>query len=339
MPVDIPTTMTAIEIPVPGGPEKLVPGTRPVPEPKEGQVLVKVRSAGINRADTLQRQGKYPMPPGVSDVPGLECSGEIVALGSGVRGHAVGDAVCALLAGGGYAEYVAVPAPQCMPIPSGVGLVDAGGLPETYCTVWTNVFERSRLRPGEVFLIQGGTSGIGVTAIQLAKALGSPTLATAGSDEKCAACLELGADRAINYRTEDFVDVGKEFTQGRGVDVILDMVGGSYIQRQLELLAREGRLCFVALMDGTRAEVDFGLIHRKHLTVTGSTLRSRSVEDKGAICRALETKAWPLFAEGKCRPVTYRKLPLTEAAEAHRIMESSRHIGKILLVPDPADAA
>ena len=227
----IPATMTAIEIPTPGGPEQLVPASRPVPEPAHGEVLVRVAGAGINRADTLQREGKYPMPPGATDIPGLECSGVVVALGPGANRWQVGDRVCALLAGGGYAEYVSVPEPQCMPVPSGVDLVEAGGLPETFCTVWTNVFDRSRLKPGEVFLIQGGTSGIGFTAIQLAKAFGSPVLATAGSAEKCEACLGFGADRAINYKTEDFVAVGKEFTDGRGVDVILDMVGGSYIQR------------------------------------------------------------------------------------------------------------
>jgi NADPH:quinone reductase len=331
----IPATMTAIEIPTPGGPEKLVAGTRPVPKPGDGEVLVRVAGAGINRADTLQRQGLYPMPPGATDIPGLECSGVAVALGEGCSRWQVGDRVCALLAGGGYAEYVNVPEAQCMPVPAGVDLVEAGGLPETFCTVWTNVFERSRLKPGEVFLIQGGTSGIGVTAIQLAKAFGSPVLATAGTDEKCAACREFGADRAINYKTEDFVKVGMEFTEGRGVDVILDMVGGSYIQRQLEVLAREGRLCFVALMEGTIAsQVDFGLVHRKHLTVTGSTLRSRSVEAKGAICRALEEKAWPLFGSGALWPVTYERFALADASKAHELMESSQHIGKILLTTD-----
>jgi len=329
----IPDTMTAIEVRTPGGPEQLVATTRPVPKPEKGEVLVKIAGAGINRADTLQRQGKYPMPPGVTDIPGLECSGTVVALGEGAARFKVGDEVCALLSGGGYAEYVNVPEPQCMVLPPKVDLVTAGGIPETFCTVWTNVFDRSRLKPGEVFMVQGGTSGIGYTAIQLAKAFGSPVLATAGSDDKCKACVDFGADRAINYKTEDFVAVGKEFTQGRGVDVILDMVGGEYIPRQLEVLAREGRLCFVALMGGTKVTADFGMIHRKHLTVTGSTLRSRPVEAKGEICRALEEKVWPLFAEGKCWPVVYKSFPLAEAAEAHRLMESSAHIGKIMLVP------
>ena len=331
--MNIPATMTAIEIPKPGGPEALVPGTRPVPKPGKGEVLVKVAGAGVNRADVLQRMGRYPMPPGASDIPGLEASGTVVALGEGASRFAVGDEVCALLSGGGYAEYVNVPEPQCMTLPPGVDLVTAGGVPETFCTVWTNVFERSRLQPGETFLIQGGTSGIGYTSIQLAKAFGSPVLATAGSDEKCKACVEFGADRAINYKTEDFVAVGKEFTKGRGVDVILDMVGGSYIPRQLDLLAREGRLCFVALQSGTKVEADFGMIQRKHLMVTGSTLRSRTVEQKGSICRAIEEKVWPLFAARKCWPVVYKTFPLREAAEAQRLMESSQHIGKILLVP------
>ena len=328
----IPETMIAIEIPKPGGPEALVPGKRPVPKPGRGEVLIKIASAGINRADVLQRMGKYPMPPGATDIPGLECAGTVVACGEGANRFSNGDEVCALLSGGGYAEYVNVPEPQCMKLPPKVDLVAAGGIPETFCTVWTNVFERSRLQPGETFLVQGGTSGIGYTAIQLAKAFGSPALATAGSDEKCKACLEFGADRAINYRTEDFVAVGKEFTKGRGVDVILDMVGGDYIPRQLDLLAREGRLCFVALQAGSKVEADFGVIQRKHLTVTGSTLRPRSIEEKGSICRALEDKVWPLFAAGKCWPVIYKTFPLAQASEAQRLMESSQHIGKILLV-------
>ena len=238
----IPSRMTAIEVAEPGGPDQLKPVTRDVPQPGWGEVLIRVAGAGINRADTLQRQGLYPMPPGVTDIPGLECSGVVVALGEGCSRWQAGDRVCALLSGGGYAEYVTVPEPQCMAIPPGVDLVEAGGVPETFCTVWTNVFDRSGLQPGEVFMVQGGSSGIGVAAIQLAKAFGSPVLATAGSDEKCDACRSFGADRAINYRTEDFVEVGMDFTDGRGIDVILDMVGGSYIQRQLEVMAREGRL-------------------------------------------------------------------------------------------------
>ena len=310
----------------------LVPATRPMPEPKTGEVLIRIAAAGVNRADCLQRMGRYPMPSGASDIPGLECSGTVVKTGEEVSQWQIGDRLCALMVADGYSEYAAVPAVQCLPAPENVSLVDAAGLPETFSTVWTNVFERMRLRSGEVFLVQGGTSGIGITAIQLAKAFGAKVLATAGTDEKCRACLDYGADVAINYRTQDFLQVGKEFTGGRGVDAILDMVGGSYIPPQLELLAREGRLCFVALMQGAKVEADFGLVQRKHLTVTGSTLRSRSIDEKAAIIAALKEKVWPLWAAGRLRPFTYRKFPLTEAAEAHRLMESSRHIGKILLV-------
>jgi NADPH2:quinone reductase len=330
---NIPATQTVIEIKQPGGPEVLVPATRPVPEPKAGEVLIRIAGAGVNRADCLQRMGRYPMPPGAPDIPGLECSGTVVKLGDSVTEWKNGDQVCALMIGDGYGEYAAVPAVQCLPVPVGVGLVDAGGLPETFCTVWTNVFERMHLRSGETFLIQGGSSGIGITSIQLAKAFGCKVLATAGSDAKCAACRDFGADVAINYRTQDFVAVGKEATGGRGVDAILDMVGGDYIPREIELLAREGRLCFVALMAGTKVEADFGAIQRKHLTVTGSTLRSRTVAEKAAIVTALREKVWPLWGAGKLRPFTYRQFPLREAAEAHRLMESSQHIGKILLVP------
>jgi NADPH2:quinone reductase len=280
---NIPATQTVIEIKAPGGPEMLVPATRPVPEPKTGEVLIRIAGAGVNRADCLQRIGRYPMPPGAPDIPGLECSGTVVKTGEGVSQWQVGDRVCALMIGDGYGEYAAAPAVQCLPVPTGVDLVDAGGLPETFATVWTNVFERMHLQAGEVFLVQGGTSGIGITAIQLAKAFGAKVLATAGTDEKCRACLDYGADVAINYRTQDFVQVGKEFTGGRGVDAILDMVGGNYIPAQLDLLAREGRLCFVALMQGARVEADFGLIQRKHLMVTGSTVRSRTVEEKATI--------------------------------------------------------
>jgi NADPH2:quinone reductase len=330
---NLPATQTVIEIKAPGGPEMLVPATRPVPEPKPGEVLIRIAGAGVNRADCLQRMGRYPMPPGAPDIPGLECSGSVVKIGNGVSEWREDDQLCALLIGDGYGEYAAVPAAQCLPVPAGVSQVDAGGLPETFCTVWTNVFERMRLQSGEVLLVQGGSSGIGVTAIQLAKAFGAKVLATAGTDEKCRACLDYGADVAINYRSQDFVQIGKDFTNGRGVNAILDMVGGDYIPRQLELLAHEGRLCFVALMRGSQVETDFGLIQRKHLTVTGSTLRSRSVAQKAAIIAALKEKVWPLWAEGKLRPFTYRRFPLTDAAEAHRLMESSHHIGKILLVP------
>ncbi len=330
---NIPATQTVIAIREPGGPEVLAPATRPVPEPTIGEVLIRIAASGVNRADCLQRMGRYPMPPGAPDIPGLECSGTVVRLGEGVSRWQVGDQICALMIGDGYGEYAAVPAVQCLPVPSGVSLADAGGLMETFCTVWTNVFDRIHLAAGEVFLQQGGSSGIGITAIQLAKALGATVLATAGSDEKCAACRDYGADVAINYRTQDFVQVAKEFTYGRGVNAIFDMVGGDYIPRELDLLAHEGRLCFVALMRGTRVEADFGLIQRKHLTVTGSTLRSRTVAQKAAIVAALGERVWPLWAQGKLRPCTYKVFSLVEAAEAHRLMESSKHIGKILLVP------
>ena len=330
---NIPATQTVIEISKPGGPEVLVPGTRPVPEPKAGEVLIRIASAGINRADTLQRMGRYPMPPGASDIPGLECAGTIVKLGEGVSGFITGEEVCALLVADGYGEYAAVPAVQCLPVPQGVGMIDAGGLMETFCTVWTNVFDRIHLKPGEVLLQQGGSSGIGITAIQLAKAFGAKVLATAGSEEKCQACRDFGADVAINYKTEDFVKIGKEFTQGRGVDAIFDMVGGDYIPRELDLLAREGRLCFVALMGGAKIEADFGMIQRKHLTVTGSTLRGRSIAEKAQIVSALKDKVWPLWAEGKLRTCTYKTFPMAEASKAHALMESSQHIGKIILVP------
>jgi NADPH2:quinone reductase len=334
MSIRIPEAMTAIEIRAPGSADVLVPAERPVPRPGPGEVLIKVAAAGVNRADVLQRQGAYPMPPGApADVPGLEASGTVVAIGDGVQRWHVGDTLCALIIGGGYAEYVTAPEPQCLPVPAGVDLVAAGGLPETYCTVWTNVFDRARLRPGEVFLVQGGSSGIGVTAIQLAKAFGSPVLATAGSAAKCEACRSFGADRAINYRTEDFVAVGREFTQGRGVDVILDMVAGSYVACEIDLLARNGRLVFVAMMGGAKAEVDFRKITARMLTLTGSSLRSRSIAEKAEICAALERLVWPLFATRRTWPVVDRTFPLRQAADAHRLMESSAHIGKILLVP------
>jgi len=330
---NIPAAQTVIEIKAPGGPEMLMPAARPVPAPKAGEVLIRIAGAGVNRADCLQRMGRYPMPPGAPDIPGLECSGTVVKIGEGVSQWQLGDQVCALMIGDGYSEYAAAPAAQCLPVPAGISLVDAGGLPETFATVWTNVFDRMHLQAGEVFLVQGGTSGIGITAIQLAKAFGAKVLATAGTDEKCRACLDYGADVAINYRTQDFLKIGKEFTGGRGVDAILDMVGGNYIPPQLELLAREGRLCFVALMQGSKVEADFAPIQRKHLTVTGSTLRPRNVEEKAAIIAALKEKVWPLWASGKLRVFTHQRFPLVDAAGAHRLMESSRHIGKILLVP------
>lgn len=328
---DLPETMTVIEITAPGGPDVLKPVQRPVPSPGPGEVLIRMAGAGLNGADLSQRQGKYPMPPGVTDIPGLELSGTIVALGEGAVRFRIGDPVCALVPGGGYAEYATAPEGQCMPVPDGVTLVDAGGLPEAFCTVWTNLFDRVHLAPGETVLIQGGTSGIGSTAIQLAKAFGSTVLATARTAEKCAAMTRLGADRAINYKEEDFLQVGKDFTGGRGVDVILDIVGGDYIPKEMELLAHEGRLVFINLKAGRIAEADFGLIHAKHLTITGSRLRPRSVAEKAAICRGLEEKVWPLFGAGSVKAEIWRRFPLADAAEAHRAMETSEHIGKILL--------
>lgn len=326
--------MLAIEIREPGGLDVLMPVERPVPRPTSGEVLIKVAAAGVNRADVMQRQGVYPMPPGApDDIPGLEVSGTVVAIGPGVTRWRAGDNVCALLIGRGYAEYAVAPERQCMPVPDCVSVVDAGGLPETFCTVWTNLFERVGLRRGEVLLIQGGTSGIGVTAIQLGKTFGATVLATAGSDDKCEACLNLGADRAINYRTEDFFAAAVEFTNGRGVDVILDIVGAPYIARELDLLAREGRIVFVAQIGGSKVEADFGKVLMKHLTITGSTLRSRSIAEKGGICAALEAHVWPLFSTQQVRPVTHRTFRLRDAPEAHRMLESSAHIGKILLIP------
>lgn len=306
----------------------------PVPKPEAGQVLIKVSAAGVNRADVMQRRGVYPMPQGApSDVPGLEVAGEIVALGEDVRHRKLGERVCALLLGSGYAEYVVVPEVQCMSVPQGVTLRDAAGLPETYCTVWANLFERGRLRSGETVLVQGGTSGIGVAAIQLAKAHGATVIATAGSDAKCTACMELGADLAVNYRTDSFLEAARGFTDGKGVDVILDIVGGSYIPDELDLLRREGRLIFVAQIGGSRIEADFYQIIIKHLTVTGSTLRSRTVAEKGELCAALEANVWPHFAAGRLSPAIDRVFDFEHAVDAHRLMERSDHIGKILLTP------
>ena len=327
----LPATMTAIEIREPGGPEVLVPGTRPVPEPSAGEVLVKVAAAGVNRPDVLQRRGDYPPPPGASDIPGLEIAGTVVALGPEVSELALGDRVTALVTGGGYAEYCAAPVPQCLPIPKGLSAVEAAGMPETFFTVWTNVFDRGRLAAGETFLVHGGSSGIGTTAIQLAKAFGARVFATAGSAEKCRACEALGAERAVNYREEDFVEAVKAATEGAGVDVILDMVGGDYIQRNISALAPDGRLCSIAFLGGSKAEVDFLPMMLKRITISGSTLRARSVEFKGAIARNLKAKVWPLVEAGRVKPVVHATFPLAEAAGAHALMESSHHIGKIVL--------
>ncbi|MSO76274.1 MAG: NAD(P)H-quinone oxidoreductase [Alphaproteobacteria bacterium] len=323
--------MTAIEFQGAGGPEVIRAVRRPVPQPGKGELLLKVAAAGLNRADVMQRQGRYPMPPGVTDIPGLEASGTVVALGEGAGDFQAGDPVAALLVGGGYAEYVAVPTPQCLPVPKGIDLVTAATIMETFCTVWTNVFERGTLKAGETLLVQGGTSGIGYTAIQLGKLFGATVIATAGSDAKCRASEDFGADLAINYKTQDFAKAAMDFTQGAGVDVILDLVGAPYLARHIDILKREGRLVFVAMMGGSVAEIDFGLIQRKHLYVTGSTLRSRTIEQKAAICAALKTQVWPLIEASKIKLHVHQTYPLANTAQAHQLMESSAHIGKILL--------
>lgn len=330
----LPSTMQAIEITEYGKPEVLKLGERPVPRPKSGEVLVRVAAAGINRPDVLQRRGHYPVPPGGSDIPGLEVAGEVVALGTGVSMWKVGEQLCGLVQGGGYAEYCTVPAPQCLPIPEGLSAVEAASLPETYFTVWSNVYDRARLAPGETLLVQGGSSGIGVTAIQMAKAFGHKVIATAGSPQKCSACEELGADRAINYKTEDFVAITKEITGGRGADVILDMVAGDYVERELKCLADDGRLVIIALLGGTRGTLSLNEILTRRLSLTGSTLRPRPVSFKGAIARNLREKVWPHLASGAIKPVIYRIFPLAEAHRAHALMESSTHIGKIVLAID-----
>lgn len=323
--------MRAIEITQPGKPDVLQPCERPLPALRPGEVLIKVHAAGINRPDVLQRLGKYPVPPGASDLPGLEVAGEIVDGDYAAAGFAKGDMVCALVQGGGYAEYCAAPAEQCLPIPKGLSALEAASLPETYFTVWTNVFDRAHLSPGETLLVQGGTSGIGVTAIQLAAALGHRVFATAGSDEKCRACESLGAERGINYRTEDFAAVVKELTGGKGVDVILDMVAGDYIPREIDCLADDGRIALIALLGGAKAEIDLGQVLRRRLHISGSTLRPRPVAFKAAIARSLRERVWPLFEQGTLKPVIHRTFPLDQAAEAHALMESSTHVGKIVL--------
>jgi NADPH2:quinone reductase len=324
--------MLAMEITAPGGPEVLQACERPRPSLKPGQVLIKVHAAGINRPDLLQRIGKYPVPEGASDLPGLEVAGEIVAGQPGDSGWHLGDQVCALVQGGGYAQYCAADIDLCLPIPRGLSMLEAASLPETYFTVWSNVYDRAALAPAETLLVQGGTSGIGVAAIQLAKALGNRVFATAGSEEKCRACEALGADRAINYRTQDFAAVVKETTHGKGVDVILDMVGGDYVQREIGCLADDGRLVFIALLGGGKAEVNFGHVLRRRLTITGSTLRPRSVEFKAAIARKLRERVWPLIEDGMIKPVIYRTFPMHEAAQAHALMETSAHVGKVMLL-------
>ncbi len=330
MMVEIPATMIAIEITEPGKPDVLKPAERPVPEPGEGEVLIKVAAAGVNRPDVLQRQGDYPPPPGASDIPGLEVAGEVVRCGPGISSLSVGDDVMALVTGGGYAEYCVAPALQCLPIPGNLSMAEAAAIPETFFTVWNNVFDRCGLQEGESFLVHGGSSGIGTTAIQLAHAFGARVLATAGSAEKCRVCEELGAERAINYREEDFVAVVKDVTDG-GVNVILDMVGGDYIQRNIKAAAPDGRICNIAFLNGSSTEINLMPVMLKRLTVTGSTLRAMPVVFKAAIAENLRTKVWPLIEAGDVKPVMHATFPLAEAAEAHRLMESNQHIGKIAL--------
>jgi NADPH2:quinone reductase len=327
----VPREMTVVEIAGPGGPEQLKTARRPVLQPGNEEVLVRVAAAGVNRPDVMQRQGRYPPPPGASDLPGLEIAGEIVALGPKVAALKIGDKVTALLPGGGYAEYAIAAAPLCLPVPGGISMVEAAAIPETFFTVWTNLFERGRCKPGDTVLVHGGTSGIGTTAIQLAAAWGARVFATAGSDEKARACERLGAIRGINYRTEDFVEVIRAQTEGKGVDVTLDMVAGTYVARNLEIAALEGRVVMISLLGGSRAEINMSMILTKRLTLTGSTLRSRTVAQKAEVAEAVRKNVWPLLAAGRVRPVIHATFPLAEAAEAHRLMETSNHIGKIVL--------
>lgn len=327
----LPSEMTAIEITSFGAPEVLKPAKRPLPTLGEGEVLIKVAAAGINRPDVLQRTGGYAPPPGASDLPGLEVAGEIVAVKGDVGAWKVGDKATALVAGGGYAEYAAAPAPQCLPVPTGFDMVHAAALPETFFTVWTNVFQRGALQKGETFLIHGGSSGIGTTAIQLAHQFGAKVIATVGSDDKAKACRDLGADLAINYRNQDFATEVLAATNKKGADLILDMVGGDYINRNLSCLAVDGRMVFIAFLQGAKAEVNFAQLMVKRQTITGSTLRPRSVAQKAEIAAELKAKVWPLLDAGKVKPVLYKTFPLKDAAEAHRLMESSAHTGKIVL--------
>jgi NADPH2:quinone reductase len=324
--------MRAVEISTPGPAEGLQLVERPDPVPGAGEVLIRVKAAGVNRPDVLQRRGAYPPPPGASDLPGLEVSGIVERAGDGVTQWRAGDRVCALLAGGGYAELCVAPAVQCLPVPAAMDFINAAAVPETFFTVWTNVFDRGRLKAGETALFHGGSSGIGTTAIQLAVARGARVFATAGSDDKCRACEQLGAERGINYKTEDFVAVIKDVTKGRGVDLVLDIVGGDYIARDLVALAVEGRLVVIGFMGGDTATLDFRRILGRRLTITGSTLRPRSPAEKGEIAAALHKEVWPLLEKGTVKPVVYRTFPLADAAAAHRLMESSEHVGKIVLV-------
>lgn len=326
--------MKAIEISAYGAPEVLRLTERADPVVGAGELLIRVSASGVNRPDVLQRMGHYPVPPGASDLPGLEVAGEVVAGDAQALAQAglrIGQRVCALVAGGGYAELCVAPVAQCLPVPDGLSDVEAASLPETFFTVWSNVFERGRLQAGETLLVQGGTSGIGVTAIQLAKALGARVIATAGSDDKCAACVQLGADHAINYRTQDFVAEVKAHTEGRGADVILDMVAGDYVAREIDCLADDGRLVIIAVQGGVKSDLNAGQVLRRRLTITGSTLRPRPVAFKGAIAQALREKVWPLLESGRVRPVIHSRFEAAQAVQAHQLMESNQHIGKIVL--------
>lgn len=326
--------MRAVEITSFGGPEVLRLGERPVPQPGVGELLIRVAASGINRPDVLQRMGHYAPPSGTSDLPGLEVAGVVEsgdAAAMAEAGIRVGDRVCALVAGGGYAQWCVAPVVQCLPVPDGFSDVEAASLPETFFTVWSNVFDRGHLQAGESLLVQGGTSGIGVTAVQLARAFGATVIATAGSDEKCAACLQLGAHEAINYKTQDFVAEANRITQGKGVDVVLDMVAGDYVAREVQCLAEDGRIVIIAVQGGIKSDFNAGLVLRRRLTITGSTLRPRSVAFKGAIARALREHVWPLLVAGRVRPVIHSTFAATEAANAHALMESNQHIGKIVL--------
>ena len=326
--------MHAVEITSFGGPEVLRLGERPIPQPGVGELLIRVAASGINRPDVLQRMGHYAPPAGTSDLPGLEVAGVIESGDAAAMANAglkLGDRVCALVAGGGYAQWCVAPVAQCLPVPAGFSDVEAASLPETFFTVWSNVFDRGRLQAGESLLVQGGTSGIGVTALQLARALGATVIATAGSDEKCAACLDLGAHHAINYKSQDFVAEVQRITQSKGVDVVLDMVAGDYVAREVECLAEDGRLVIIAVQGGIKSAFNAGLVLRRRLTITGSTLRPRPVAFKGAIARALREHVWPLLAEGKVRPVIHSTFAAADAAKAHALMESNQHVGKIVL--------
>jgi NADPH:quinone reductase len=328
----VPETMTAIEISTPGGPDVLKAKVVPVPKPGAGQILIKVAAAGVNRPDVAQRMGAYPPPAGHSPLPGLEVAGEVAAVGQGVARWKPGDKVCALVNGGGYAEYCLAEEPIALPVPAGLDMVHAAAVPETFFTVWNNVFERGRLAAGDWLLVHGGSSGIGTTAIQLGKAFGAKVIATAGSAEKCQACLELGADKAVNYRSEDFVAACKEATGGKGIDVTLDMVGGDYTERNIAAAAEDGRIVQIAVLGGAEVKLNIARLMMKRLTLSGSTLRPRTREVKAGFARALEAKVWPLLAAGKIKVVIDSTFPLTKAAEAHRRMETSAHIGKIVLV-------